>query len=229
MVKTDFVSHSQDSSSPWYSQDGLRAARSGNIAATSWFNAPPEWAIDYWISAPFHALPMLDPQLQSVGFGWYREQDGGIVFAANMDILNGLDQAFSDVTFPLMFPRDGGVADVRQSVLYEFPDPLTACPGFVKPTGPPIILQVGTGSGTPVIGGSSFRLGETALDHCTFGEATYVNPDAAAQHNARRVLDVRDAIVLIPRNPLIPGQSYTASITVDGQRVTWSFTAAELP
>lgn len=229
MVKTDFISHSQESSNPWYSQAGLDAARNGNIAATGWFEAPPEWAIDYWISAPFHALPMLDPQLRSVGFGWYREQDGGVVFAANMDILRGLDQEFLDVTFPLMFPRDGGVANVRQSVLYEYPDPLAACPGFVKPTGPPIILQVGAGNSRPTINGSSFRTGETALDHCTFGETTYVNPDAAAQSSGRRVLDVRDAIVLIPRLPLLPGRTYTASIVVDGQQVSWSFTAAELP
>lgn len=229
MVKTDVISHSQDDSSPWYTQAGLDAAQNGNIAATSWFDAPPEWAIDYWLSAPFHAVPMLDPQLRAAGFGWYREQDGGVVFAANMDILRGLDQEFLDVTYPLMFPRDGGVANVRQSVLYEYPDPLTACPGYVKPTGPPIILQVGAGSGTPTIGGSSFRTGETALDHCTFGETTYVNPDAAAQRSGRRVLDVRDAIVLIPRLPLVPGQAYTANIVVDGQPISWSFAAAELP
>lgn len=229
MVKTDFISHSQDSASPWYSQAGLDAAENGNIAATSWFEAPPEWAIDYWISAPFHALPVLDPHLQAVGFGWYRERDGGIVFGANMDILRGLNQEFLEVTYPLMFPRDGGVANVRQSVLYEYPDPLTACPGYVKPTGPPIILQVGAGSGSPSLGGSSFRTGEVALDHCTFGETTYSNPDAAAQRSARRVLDVRDAIILIPRLPLVPGKSYTASIVVDGQQVTWTFTAADVP
>lgn len=229
MVKTDVISHSQDDSSPWYSQAGLAAAQNGNVAATSWSEALPEWAIDYWISAPFHAVPMLDPQLQAAGFGWYREQDGGVVFAANMDILRGLDQEFVGVTYPLMFPRDGGVATVRQSVLYEYPDPLTACPGYVKPTGPPIILQVGAGSDIPTIGGSSFRTGETSLDHCTFGETTYVNPDAAAQRSGRRVLDVRDAIVLIPRLPLVPGQTYTANIVVDGQQISWSFTAAELP
>lgn len=229
MVKTDFISHSQDRSSSWYSQAGLEAASNGNIAATSWFDAPFEWAIDYWISAPFHAVPMLDPQLRNVGFGYYREQDGGIVFAASMDVLRGLNQEFLDIEFPLMFPHDGGVASVRQSVLYEYPDPLTACPGYVKPTGPPIILQVGAGSGRPTIGGSSFRTGNTVLDHCVFGERTYVNPDAAAQRNGRRVLDVRDAIVLIPRLPLVPGGMYTASIVVDGQQVSWSFTAAELP
>lgn len=229
MVKTDVVSHSQDSTSSWYSQAGLDAAENGNIAATSWFGAPSEWAIDYWISAPFHALPMLDPQLRAVGFGWYREQDDGIVFAANMDILRGVDQEMLEINYPLMFPREGGVANVRQSVLYEYPDPLTACPGYIKPTGPPIILQMGAGGGRPSIGGSSLSTGEVALDHCTFGETTYTNPDAAAQRSGRQILDVRDAIVLIPRLPLVPGTDYTASIVVDGTQVTWSFTAAELP
>lgn len=228
-VKTDFISHSQDASSAWYSQAGLEAARNGNLAATIWFEAPAEWAIDYWISAPFHALPMLDPQLQSVGFGWYREQDGGVVFAANMDILRGLDQDMVDFSYPITFPRDGGSAWVRQSVLYEYPDPLTACPNYVRPTGPPIILQLGTGSGVPAIEGSSFRSGDRVLDHCAFSEATYTNPDATAQLSGRRILDVRDAIVLIPRLPLQPDKVYTASIAVDGQQITWSFTAVAAP
>lgn len=228
-VKTDFVTHSQDTTNPWYSQEGADAARNGNLAATVWFEAPPEWAIDYWITAPFHALPMLDPQLTSVGFGWYREQDGGIVFAANMDILRGLDQDLVDIEYPIMFPMDGGQTWVRQSVLFEWPDPMTACPGYVRPTGPPIMLQVGTGRGTPVIGGSSFRSGDQVLDHCVFGETNYVNPDPAAQQSGRRILDVRDAIVMIPRIPLTPDKEYTASIVVDGQQITWSFRAVAGP
>lgn len=228
-VKTDFVSHSQDNGSPWFSQAGLDAARNGNLAATVWYEAPPEWAIDYWITAPFHALPMLDPQLTSVGFGWYREQDGGIVFAANLDIQRGLDQNLVDFSYPITFPRDGGVAWVRQSVLIEYPDPLTACPGYVRPTGPPIILQLGTGRGVPVLGGSSFRSGDQVLDHCAFGEMTYANPDPVAQQSGRRILDVRDAIVLIPRIPLQPDKTYTASVVADGRQITWSFTAVAAP
>lgn len=228
-VKTDFVTHSQDSGSPWFSQAGLDAARNGNLAATVWYEAPPEWAIDYWMTAPFHALPMLDPQLTSVGFGWYREQDGGIVFAANMDVQRGLDQALVDFSYPLTFPRDGGSVWVRQSVLTEWPDPMTSCPGYVRPTGPPLILQAGTGSGKPAIGGSSLRSGEQVLDHCIFGESTYSNPDAASQQSGRRILDVRDAIVLIPRLPLQPDKSYTVSLVVDGQQVTWSFNAVAAP
>lgn len=228
-VKTDSITHSEDSSSPWYSQEGHDAARNGNLAATVWYEAPPEWAIDYWITAPFHGLPMLDPQLQAVGFGWYREQDGGTVFAANMDILRGLNQDLVDIAYPIMFPRDGGRAWVRQSVLFEYPDPLTACPGYVRPTGPPILLQVGSGSGVPALGGSSFRSEDQVLDHCAFGETTYVNSDSAAQQSGRRILDVRDAIVLIPRVPLQPDRSYTASIVVDGQQYTWTFTAVSGP
>lgn len=228
-VKTDSITHSEDNASPWYSPEGHDAARNGNLAATVWYEAPPQWAIDYWITAPFHALPMLDPQLQAIGFGWYREQDGGTVFAANMDILRGLNQDLVDIDYPIMFPRDGGRAWVRQSVLFEYPDPLTACPGFVRPTGPPIILQVGTGNGVPALGGSSFRSGEQVLDHCAFSETTYVNPDPAAQRSGRRILDVRDAIVLIPRVPLQPDRSYTASIVVNGQQYSWTFTAVAGP
>jgi hypothetical protein len=33
----------------------------------------------------------------------------------------------------------------------------------------------------------------------------------------------------MPRNPLVVGTVYTASITVNGQTTTWSFTAVSAP
>ncbi|MBW1713559.1 MAG: hypothetical protein JRJ59_10465, partial [Deltaproteobacteria bacterium] len=47
------------------------------------------------------------------------------------------------------------------------------------------------------------------------------------QYLGRVVLDMRDAAVLIPRDPLIPGATYTVSITANGQPYTWSFTVSE--
>lgn len=228
-VKTDQVSHSENAGDPWYTQGGHEAAQNGNLAATVWFDAPPEWAIDYWISAPFHGLPMLDPQLTLTGFGWYRENDGGTVFAATMDILRGLDQSLEHDSFPIFFPGDGGTAWVHKSFLPEWPDPLSSCPGYSKPTGPPLYVQFGSGSGTPQVTASSVRQGDRVLDHCFFGETTYNNPDPSAQRSGRRILDVRDAVVLIPRIPLEAGKSYTASVVADGTQYTWSFTAVAGP
>lgn len=228
-VKTDIVSHSENAGDAWYTEGGHEAAQNGNLAATVWLDAPPEWAIDYWISAPFHGLPMLDPQLTSTGFGWYRENDGGTVFAATMDVLRGLDQSLDHDSYPVIFPGDGGTTWVLKSFLPEWPDPLTSCPGYTKPTGPPIYVQFGPGSGAPQVGATSIRQGDRVLDHCTFGETSYANPDASAQNSGRRILDVRDAIVLVPRLPLEAGKEYTASVVAGGVQYTWSFSAVAGP
>jgi len=68
--------------------------------------------------------------------------------------------------------------------------------------------------------------GSTPLEHCVYDETSYTNPDGSDQSLGRSILDARDAIVLIPREPLTPGSSYTVSITVSGQTYAWSFTVS---
>ena len=42
----------------------------------------------------------------------------------------------------------------------------------------------------------------------------------------RQILGSRDAIILMPQQPLVAGQTYTVSITSNGTTYTWSFTAS---
>jgi hypothetical protein len=42
-------------------------------------------------------------------------------------------------------------------------------------------------------------------------------------------LDKQDAIVLIPARPFTVGETYTATIKVNGETVEWSFTAVSPP
>jgi uncharacterized protein YkwD len=227
MVKTDQLWHREDPSSSWFTQAGSDAGENGNISASDWIGEPETtWAIDYWVSAPFHALPFLDPELHAVGYGEYREEVGAFVAAATMDIKRGQGD-LADVTFPLPFPRDGGQTWVLKHGLPEFPNPLTSCPGYQRPVGPPIILQMGSGDGVPVVGAHSFRAGDQELEHCLFDETSYVNP--SYQDTGRRLLGDRDAIVIMPRRPLEVGQTYTVEIVVDGEPVIWSFTAVSPP
>jgi hypothetical protein len=108
---------------------------------------------------------------------------------------------------------------------FEQPDPLASCPGFPLggPSGLPIILQMGPGHLTPVVTAHSLHRGATALPHCVFTESTYANSIAELQALGRAQLAARDAVVLIPKDPLMPGQSYTVSITAEGMTVTWTF------
>jgi uncharacterized protein YkwD len=229
MVKNDLIEHSETVGNPWYSDEGHAAAGSSNLAVSTIESTTDEWAIDTWMQAPFHAVGILDPRLVEVGYGSYREADGGFQMGAALDVISGrVFTATAGITFPIEWPGDGMTVPLTLH-WGETPSPLTSCPGYSEPAGLPIILQLGRGELTPDMTGHSFTRGGTPLEHCVFDETSYSNPDSGDQDLGRLILDGRDAIVLIPREPLEAGESYTASITVDAVTHTWSFAVADTP
>jgi len=231
MVKTDQIMHSEDINQPWFTWEGHMAAQNGNLAASDWFDANDRWAISYWFSAPFHGLPIIDPHLQAVGFGLYRERLGSTFVAATLDIKQGRIDNDPTAIYPVYFPRDGGQTWVLDHKLFEYPQPLTSCPGYQRPSGPPIMLLLGNGDQTPRVTGSSFVQleGGLALPHCVFDETTYSNPSESAQRTGRFILAQRNAVILMPRQPLLVDRSYVVSITVNGTTHSWQFTAVPRP
>jgi hypothetical protein len=229
MVKNDYVGHSEEPGNPWYTPEGLAAAQNGNVFVTTWLNAPDETAIDFWMAAPFHNVSMMDPRLATTGFGSYREGDGGWQMAATLDAARGRTNTPTPGTYPLPYPRSGGQSWLTRYNGGEFPDPLTPCPGYTTPTGPPLILQLGTGGATPNVTAANLTANGAPLDICVYDETNYTHPDPGTQNNGRLILNGRDAIVIMPRSPLIVSQSYTASITANGQTTTWSFTVTAAP
>jgi hypothetical protein len=223
MVKNDFIGHTEDPGNPWYTPEGLAAAQNGNTFVSSSTVSPDTTAIDFWMSGPFHGVGILDPGLQQVGYGSYREADGGWQMGATLDVIRGLGVISPSVSFPIEYPGDGATIGLRSYFGGEWPDPLTACPGYITPSGLPIILQIGPGNLTPSVTAHSFMQGATPLEHCIFDETNYINPDSNTQSVGRSVLNARDAIVLIPRAPLTTGATYTVSITANGHTDTWSF------
>ncbi len=223
--------HDEDPSSPGYSPEGQAAARNGNVVKSEDPAMDSARAFDAWMTGPFHALGILDPRLERVGYGIWNEPDGrGWQSAAVLDVLSGLaDQPPDGVSFPLFFPGPDAVVHLLEYPGLENPDPLshTGCEGFDPPTGLPLIVQLGSdplGVSTPDVTGARVEDGEgNPLEVCWFDESTYTNPDPETQERARRVLNTRDAVVIIPREPLAPGRAYTASITADGETYTWRF------
>ena len=221
------IAHSESPSNPLFSEAGLQAAKNGNIFATTQFQADHEWAINFWISAPFHLIRILDPGLAEVGYGDYNEAVGNFHMSAVLDVASNVGAPPANQTYPIYFPGDGSVTPIVRHSLYEWPDPVDSCSGYTRPTGPPIILQLGDGTLTPSVSSYTFMAGDRRLAACVFTETSYTNPDPYAQSNGRYLLGAQDAIVMLPRSPLEAGQTYTVTIIASGQTYSWSFSTTD--
>jgi hypothetical protein len=221
-VKNNQLVHSENPGNPWYTPQGNQAAQSSNLFGSFNANENNSFAIAWWISGPFHAVGLLNPELQESGFGSYREEDGGLTMAAGVDTLRGLGAIPPSVHFPIRWPGDGAQVYLTQYA-GEIPDPLTSCPGYDHPAGLPIMLQLGSGNITPQVSATSLFENGVPIAHCTIDETNYSNPTASHQSLGRNLLNAGDAVVILPRNPLTPGALYTVSITANGATHTWSF------
>ena len=230
MVRNDNpIAHSEDPNNPLFDEIGDEAARMGNIFATTQTEALFNWAINFWFSAPFHALPLLDPRLETIGYGDFVEDAGDVKMAAVTDVRSGAGELPSSVTYPVFYPGDGAQTWIVRLSMHEWPDPYANCPGYQQPTGPAILLQLGIGELTPQVTAVAFSTGEAVLDVCTFNETNYINDNAYAQEAGRSILNARDAVVIIPREQLIVGQTYTVFVTANGETYTWSFEIIKPP
>ena len=223
------IAHSQDKANPLYTDAGDRAAKNGNIFATSQTEANYIWSINFWASAPFHLIAMLDPKLGLVGYGDSVENGGDVKMAAVLDVGSDPGISTAGIQFPIIYPGPGSATWVVRHSLYEWPDPVASCPGMTRPAGSPIILMLGTGNVTPRVANHRLALGNDLIDSCLFDETSYTNPDAYAQKIGRQILNGSDAIVIIPYKPLAADQTYTAQITTNGQTYTWEFKTVKRP
>jgi len=221
MVKKGDLQHSENFYSVWYTSKGQAAARQSNLFLSFNRDDTDVRILDTWMQSPFHAVGILDPRLVQVGFGSYREAHGPAATAAALNITAGIQHTVK-AAYPIFWPGDGTSIPIGLH-WGEYPSPLTSCPGYTAPSGLPLIIQMGPGDLTPVVSATSFTRNGQSLEHCVIDETTYKNPDRRQQKLGRSILGARDAIVLIPRAPLSPGTTYTASITANGYVYTWSF------
>jgi hypothetical protein len=228
MVAHDVIQHSQNRRRRWASPEGAAAAAVSNLAGSLSPMEPDFWAVDVWMQAPFHAIGILDPALQQVGFGIHRAPDGKkIQTAAGLDVIRGRSNRPAAVQYPVVWPADGSTVPIA-SHRSEFPSPLTSCPGYRAPTGLPVIVQMGSGAQVPHVTRTGIWDGTQWLEHCVFDESTYENRDRGGEQLGRSILASRDAIVVIPREPLTFGSHYRVQIVVDGQTIDWTFRVEHL-
>ena len=222
MVMNSAIKHSENRLAAGATPEGAAAAAVSNLAGSLRSDERDSWAVDLWMQAPFHAIGILDPALAQVGFGIHHAQTGQIMTAAGLDVIRGRRTVPPGVMYPIVWPANGATVPLVSHTA-EYPSPLTSCPGFAAPTGLPLIVQLGPGKAVPRVTGSWIAEGEELLEHCVFDESTYRNGDAVQQRLGRRILGSRDAIVLIPRQPLHSGRTYRAVVEVNGKLIDWTF------
>lgn len=226
MVKNDVIQHYEDPGNPWYTAEGNQAAQNCNLMVGSSVGMDDDYPILVWMQAPFHAVGLLDPALRAVGYGTYREAGGAFEMGAALDVLRGLGEIPESVQFPIAWPGEGAVVPLSYHWV-ETPSPLTSCPGYSAPAGLPIVLQLGSGGLTPDVTAHSLQENGIIIAHCIFDETNYHHPNPSLRDLGRSVLGARDAVVIIPREPLTPGAHYRVSVTANGGTTTWSFKVAE--
>ncbi|MFI0606439.1 MAG: CAP domain-containing protein [Anaerolineae bacterium] len=227
MVKNDEVGHSEDPTKPFYSAEGLDAAKNGNVFVSSMASTDSRVPVNFWMTGTFHMVAVLDPELTVSGFGEYREAGSGWAYGATLEVGRGRKKLPDGFRFPVRYPEEGETLPNLSFGGNEFPDPLTSCPGYKAPTGAPIVLMIGAGDRKPAVSFSALVDGEgSQYPHCLLDETRYVNPNSGTQSTGRVVLDSRDAIVLLPRAPLKAGLQYRVTIVEGGTTHSWSFRTA---
>lgn len=225
-VAEDTVGHTQDPMSPHATPEGAASAATSNVAGHSSPTQTFGWAIDSWMTGPFHAVGIIDPRLVETGFGIAHDQSGTVRTGAVLDVINGRTGALDAIGFPVVYPANGTALPLDRYAGNEAPDPLTACPGYEAPTGPPLIVQFGSSEPTPAIADVVLTRDGTPVPVCVFDGTNYVNSEPAFQASGRSVLAGRGAVVLMPRDVLVAGSTYGVQLTADGLPLAWSFTVA---
>ena len=229
VVNDEPIAHREDRGNALFNPAGNQAAINGNLFVTPLVEADHTWAINFWISAPFHLTPILDPGLGEVGYGQHNQDVGNFNMASVLDVRSNLGDPPADVNYPLFFPGDGASTWILRNTLYEWPDPIKGCPGYSRPSGPPLVLQLGDGEGRPRVSSHALYEDGRLVDSCRFDESSYSNPDRYAQAVGREILDQRDAVVIIPRRALAVGKTYRVEVTANGEFYSWQFTTQRGP
>jgi hypothetical protein len=214
------AAYEEDHGKSGYSADDATMAQNLRLAwGCSSYDAAAQ--IDRWIAGPFQRLAMLNPFLTGSAFG-AASHDGCWVAALRLPPPS--DEEVKPYPHAIEFPPDGASVSLDW-VAIESPDPLTSCPGYQRPTGLPITLQLGRLVETKLSAHSLIEDGKP-IEHCAFDAQSYLNPDPHGQEYARWSLRASSAVVIIPRAPLRPGSRYSVSIDASGATYAWSFTAS---
>jgi len=207
------IAHDEIPGAPGYTPEGDIAGNSGNVAVSSATNVTNRSFVELWMTGPFHAIGMLRPNLQRVGYGQCenastpRWRSG-----ATLDILRGLGPS-QGIGQPILFPGDGMVTNLTQFIA-ESPNPVQLCGWGNSGAGLPIVAMMP----------ENFAANPTAT---LTGPSGPVQTCVLSRHNttstAQSILSGDNAAIVMPRSALTPGV-YNVAVNTSARSVTWSFT-----
>jgi len=220
---------------------------------------PEETRISWWIAAPFHRFNMIDPRAANGGFGVYKDVgpvlgwgDGWGRTWANLPNLYG----GSPGTRPQLFPTPDRAVALNRYLGAENPNPTAPCSNPSRPRVRPFLTREGLtwddGNGmvwdpiglpitlqtfpsapvdTEVLDARLTRLSDGALNPlCAYGSLQYWEGRDFWYQGAQRTLRSEGAVIVLPHDPLTPGEAYEAHLKVrlgsEVREFTWRFSVA---
>ncbi len=218
MVDNAQVTHAETPGNPSYSAAGNEAGNASNVYGTTLVTTSDITAVDGWVTGPFHAVGFLTPNLVEVGYGAYRDAGGSYIqMGATLNIWGAQRDWSKTVDSAYAWPGNGSVVPVGRHV-NEWPSPTTECPGS---SGLPVLAFFQQ----PVdVGAVSFTLNGAPLTKCVFDGTNYSNPDSSSQSLGRQILKSANAVVVMPKAPLTPGETYCFSVNSRNESVSSCFT-----
>jgi len=226
--------------------------RSSSIEPSSW---PLEGVLtNGFYAVPFHRLSLIAPDVTTGSFGLFRTVLEDPAYPSYWRLYSASTQpAFPSGKNPTegvqLFPAPDKTVPLDR-MYYERPSQVSPCQNPDKPASPPYLTQQGLDwSQAPYGLALSVRLFATqpnatrvleahltrASDNrevpvCAYGSEQYWAPSDQDRDLGVRILAGYSAVFVVPRDPLTPGDGYTATVrAVFGsteKTFTWSFRVA---
>jgi uncharacterized protein YkwD len=194
--------HNEDAKLPGYTAEGRRTGRDSVIAT----GVPPAASVEDWMATFYHRVPLLEPDLGRIGFGFARGGPNGWVTVLNASTSHGREPA-------VLFPGDGQ-KDVSLRLSTD-EETLAALPE-----------AKGREAGYPIT--ASFQTGRT-IERAEVSLLAEQGKEVAVWTIAR-ARGAASTICAVPREPLRPGTTYTVKMSarVAGRAWSeaWTFTTA---
>lgn len=215
---------------------------------------PEEQSVNWWIAAPFHRFNLVYPWPMTRGFGIYRDVgpapgygDGFGRSSANLPNLSPWtsDRATQEVLFPspgMRLPLDRFQGGEDPYPIYPCSNPnippkrpfltqegLTwddGAAGVVTPIGFPITVMTFAWQDTQVLEAWVRRVSDGAENPvCAYGSLQYWEEREFWRERGIIGLRGRGALVVIPHEPLTPGETYEVYIRgrVGSEEKTWTW------